>query len=155
MNAANLFSQDKVVLHGQSAGAQDVYLLSTLPQAPELFSSVIMESGGGGDTTPCSSAYEVWDAYAHALNCSTTNISCLASKPAQELVATFEDLPILNTGYGHYPGLGVDSVLAKSAGPFVDGTIVPAQPSEVGVQVPSIFGFSKLATCIPLCYHPY
>ena len=47
----------KVVLHGQSAGAADAFVLATLPQAPELMSAVIMESGGGRDSTLNSTAY--------------------------------------------------------------------------------------------------
>ncbi len=131
------------MLHGQSAGAANAYLLASLPQAPELFSSVILQSGGGRDYETCTTAYEVWDAYAKALKCGVDDAGCISSKPVKELVAAFEKLPVLNSGFGHFPGLNVDSVLASSAGPFVDGKIVPAQPSEVGVQVPSVFGFGK------------
>ena len=39
----------KVLLFGESAGAYDAFVLSTLPQAPSLFSAIVTESGGGGD----------------------------------------------------------------------------------------------------------
>jgi hypothetical protein len=32
--------------------------------------------------------------------------------------------------------------------PYVDGIVIPAQPSEVGVQVPAIFGSSKTETAL-------
>lgn len=37
------------MFYGQSAGAIDGFVLASLPQAPELFNSAILESGGGRD----------------------------------------------------------------------------------------------------------
>ena len=69
--------------------------------------------------------------------------SCLRSKSAVELQAVFNNLSIINTGFGHDGFLSVRGPLQATIAPFVDGHIVPAQPSQVGVQVPAIFGSSK------------
>jgi len=51
---------DKVLLFGQSAGAADSYILSSLPQAPSLFRAVALESGGGRDAPPVADTKPVY-----------------------------------------------------------------------------------------------
>lgn len=148
------------MLHGQSAGAQDAWTLATLPEAPELFSAGTYESGAGVDTTTGNNAQKIGEAYAKALNCSSSNVSCpshcgagladsriqpscLRAASVQDLVAKLKDLPILNTGYGNFPGLEINSIEAISLGPSVDGDLIKVQPSEAGVQVPSVMGYSQ------------
>lgn len=63
------------MLHGQSAGARDAFTIATLPEAPELFSSGIFESGAGRETTTCSNAQKIGEAYARAINCSADDVS--------------------------------------------------------------------------------
>lgn len=65
------FGGDKshVVMFGQSAGANDVFTISTLPQAPQLMKSAIVQSGGGTFVTPANVAQDAGTAFAKALNC--------------------------------------------------------------------------------------
>ena len=64
-----------MVLHGQSAGAIDTFTIATLPQAPTLFKSAIMESGGGRDIAINDTAQAVGQGFAQGLNCSATDVS--------------------------------------------------------------------------------
>ena len=63
-----------MLLNGQSAGAVDSFVLSTLPQAPELFSSAAFESGAGRDALLPPIEQAVGSAYAQALNCSISDV---------------------------------------------------------------------------------
>ena len=67
--------QNKVLLHGQSAGAVNTFTIASLPQAPRLLNAAIMQSGGGRDAPLKDSAYELGNSYAKALNCSSDNVS--------------------------------------------------------------------------------
>ncbi|KAL6717619.1 hypothetical protein ACLMJK_005534 [Lecanora helva] len=128
----------KVLLFGQSAGAVNVHTVATLPEAPSLIDAAITESGGGRDAAISSSVNAVGAQYATALGCGTHNLSCLRSKSPFELNATFPS-----------HGIGGLNFL-----PYVDGTIIPAQPSEVGVQVPTIFGFNSMDGAL-FIYFPF
>ena len=64
-----------MLLNGQSAGAVDAFVLSTLPQAPKLFGSAAFESGAGRDALLPPIEQAVGSAYAQALNCSISNVS--------------------------------------------------------------------------------
>jgi hypothetical protein len=55
---------------------------------------------------------------------------------------------ILSTG----TPFDVDSVNTTSFAPYFDGIVVPAQPSEAGVQIPAIFGYSESSVSV-LPYH--
>lgn len=72
-------------------------------------------------------------------------VSCLRSAPIDELVSSFESLAILNTGFGHFPGLSASSIFTIDLGPSIDGELIEVQPSEAGVRVPSVIGYSKLS----------
>ena len=65
----------KAMLFGQSAGADNTFVISTLPQAPDLMIGVIAESGGGQFLTPWSVAQDVGAGFAKSVNCSTTDVS--------------------------------------------------------------------------------
>ena len=69
------FGGDKshVVMFGQSAGANDVYTISTLPQAPKLLKSVVVQSGGGTFVTPAKVAQDAGAMFAKQLNCTETD----------------------------------------------------------------------------------
>ena len=67
--------KSRVVLFGQSAGADDTFVISTLPQAKHLISAAIAESGGGQFLTPYKVAQEVGASYAATLNCSRNDVS--------------------------------------------------------------------------------
>lgn len=128
-----------MLLFGQSAGSINTFTISTLPQATSLISAAITESGGGRDTALNASVQALGMAYASSLNCGDSDvkfsliyydtaeltfsqIACLLSKSVTQLN---------NTDSGNI------SV------PYVDGTVIPAQPSQAGVVVPTIFGSSE------------
>lgn len=66
--------QEKVLLFGQSAGAENAYIIASLPQAPSLINSVISESGGGRSLTSNATQQKVGASYAKALQCSSSNV---------------------------------------------------------------------------------
>lgn len=70
--------QSQVVLFGQSAGAINTYIISTLPQAPQLIRSAIMESGGGREIATYDTMQTLGTAYTRSLNCSIVDV-CLDS----------------------------------------------------------------------------
>jgi carboxylesterase type B len=114
----------KVLLFGQSAGAQDSWVISTLPSTKGLYSAVVLESGNLGtlpSTTGLSKSQNVGK-FLQGINCTT--IECLRAAPVSVMQSTYRGF---NTA-------------ATSFGPVVDGTIVPAQPMDVGPQVPTILG---------------
>jgi carboxylesterase type B len=144
--------QKKVLLFGQSAGAANTFLLSTLPKATSLFNAAIWESGYGPQLATPAVANSLGSTYATRLNCSTTDVSthllflvsrgpsllttnlqaaCLRSVSTSVLQATApEGLPVTI-----YSGLNpVDFQ------PYVDGVTIPSQPWSVGPKVPMIFG---------------
>lgn len=131
----------KVVLQGQSAGAEDVFTIAALPQAPKLISAVIAESGGGRDTHLNDTAYFLGSNYVATLNCTTADTACIKSKSTAEIQAAFNNASLLNNI--PLPALGVATPNSFLFGPFLDGKVVPSQASDVGVQVPAIFGSSK------------
>ncbi len=67
--------KSRVLMFGQSAGAEDTFVVSTLPGSEHLFSAAIVESGGGRFLIPDYVAQEVGVSYAALLNCSRTNVS--------------------------------------------------------------------------------
>ena len=61
--------------------------------------------------------------------------------------ATFKSLPLLRGRV--LPSVFADNVTSPDFLPYFDGKIVTRQPSESGIQVPSILGSSKTpAKCI-------
>ncbi|PKK44949.1 hypothetical protein CI102_8799 [Trichoderma harzianum] len=65
----------KVMLFGQSAGADDTFVVSTLPEAKHLISAAVMESGGGQDVAPYKTATYTGKSYAKTLNCRSDDVS--------------------------------------------------------------------------------
>ena len=117
-----------------------------------------MQSGGGGDVGSSASQQTLGVNFAKWLNCSISDVSltllggrtptlifdqaiCLRSKSVSDLQKAFLTLPMLNSM--KLPELAVDSAASDSFRPYIDGKIVSQQPSTAGVQVPSVFGFSK------------
>ena len=131
-----------MVLHGQSAGAFDAYVVATLPQAPKLISAAIFESGAGRDIAPASLLHTVSDAYTTRLNCTTDVPTCLRTAPLDDLYRTFLTLPIIRQK--KLPVVAVEQGTAPTFKPYVDGTVIPRQPSEAGVQVPSVYGINAV-----------
>ncbi|KAI4595673.1 hypothetical protein KJ359_006662 [Pestalotiopsis sp. 9143b] len=138
----------KVLLFGQSSGADDAFVVSTLPEARSLISAAVFESGGGLDIVPYDIAQLSGSSFAETLNCSTNDLPCLQSKSVSELIAGFRNTPALAPGFGN--GLSVSSNFAintpntTSLGQAVlDGQIIRKQPLEVGSQIPIIAGSNE------------
>ena len=66
---------NKVMLHGQSAGATDSFTVATLPQAPKLICAVILQSGGGRDALLKDHTQALGQAFAKGINCSISDVS--------------------------------------------------------------------------------
>jgi carboxylesterase type B len=67
--------QTKVLLFGQSAGALDTFIQATLPNAAQLMSAAVMESGGGRDP-PTIETVQTWQKnFVDGLNCSYSDVS--------------------------------------------------------------------------------
>lgn len=69
----------KVLLFGQSSGADDAFVVSTLPEARSLISAAVFESGGGLDIVPYDIAQLSGSSFAETLNCSTNDVSSTVS----------------------------------------------------------------------------
>ncbi|PNP50259.1 hypothetical protein THARTR1_08967 [Trichoderma harzianum] len=112
----------KVMLFGQSAGADDTFVVSTLPESKYLISAAVMESGGGQDVAPYKTATPYQGSFpTPALLDPTTNGGLLATV------------------------LGIDLPNITSLDSFVlDGEIIKHQPLSVGSQVPIIIGQNEL-----------
>ncbi|KAF3912557.1 Cholinesterase [Dactylellina cionopaga] len=127
--------KSKVLLFGQSAGAWDTWIVSTLPSAPSLMRGVALHSGAGVDFQTNASAQLAGSLYATTANCSVTDVStigaCLRKKSPQQL-----NTILLSRGSPQLKGF---TVINPTIEPFVDGKLIPVQPSEAGVQVPAVF----------------
>ena len=66
--------QKKVLLFGQSAGATNTFIVSTLPQARSLISAAVSESGAGLDLATNAVVQSVGASYAKSLNCSVNDV---------------------------------------------------------------------------------
>ncbi|MCJ1310794.1 hypothetical protein MMC25_004461 [Agyrium rufum] len=122
----------KVLLFGQSAGAANVFVVSTLPQANQLINAVAMESGGGRSYASSDRAIAYSSAFAALVNCSASDASCFRSASTDTLNIP---VPSEETDIAVNYGFGYDGWL-----PYVDGKIIPVDPGQVSVQVPAIFG---------------
>ncbi|KAJ5420619.1 hypothetical protein N7465_003138 [Penicillium sp. CMV-2018d] len=132
----------KVLLFGQSAGAENVYIIGSLPQAPSLINGIIAESGGGRIVSSDSTQQKVGASFAQTLKCSSSDKSCLQSKTVSDLYAAYPADAFLTQGIGYYGG-GSLSILSKGTHnfyPYVDGNVIAEDPYKRGVQVPTVFG---------------
>lgn len=161
----------KVMLFGQSAGADDTFVVSTLPEAKHLISAAVMESGGGQDVTPYKTATYTGQSFAKTLNCRSDDVSphpslnmkffklttppvqlcCLQSKSVKDLIKAHSQTPALldpTTNGGLLATvLGMDLPNITSLDSSVlDDEIIKHQPLSVGSQVPIIIGQSKPTT---------
>ncbi|EFW99378.1 carboxylesterase type b [Grosmannia clavigera kw1407] len=133
----------RVMVFGQSAGALDTFVLSTLPQATTLMSAAAMESGGGRNIPNISEVVDWNRKFAAAVGCTPSDVACLRGLPLATLHSAGVTVELAVDGASAPP---TANTLLQNAGkgatwgPVVDGTIVPRQPAEAGVQVPSILG---------------
>jgi len=63
-----------VLLFGQSAGATNTFIVSTLPQAKSLISVAISESGGGRDLATSAEMQPIGASFASSLGCSSKDV---------------------------------------------------------------------------------
>jgi hypothetical protein len=66
-----------------------------------------------------------------------------------ELQKAYTKVPSIHTGLGYDGDLSIATAETPQFAPYVDGEIIPTQPSEEGVRVPSIIGTSKFSN-IPI-----
>jgi carboxylesterase type B len=112
----------KVLLFGQSAGAADTFIISSLPQAPSLISAAIMQSGSGSKLQTTSDVQNATEAFVKALGCGLDDIACVRAVSVSAINSS-------SAASG-----------ASSPDIIVDGTIIPTQPLEAGVKVPALAG---------------
>ncbi|KAJ5332648.1 hypothetical protein MYU51_018821 [Penicillium brevicompactum] len=136
---------EKVLAFGQSAGATDVYTLTTLAEAPSLFKSAIIESIALPQLTDKSIAQKLGVSFAKGLKCSRTDKSCLRSKSSADLQKAFYADTYMNSGIGGLSGIGSSSRQTPEFWPIVDGTVVKENPLDRGAQVPTVFGSTLIA----------
>ncbi|KAF7560124.1 hypothetical protein G7046_g4035 [Stylonectria norvegica] len=137
----------KTVLFGQSSGADDAFVVSTLPQIKSLVSGVILESGGGQEMINYAIVQHTGASFAQTLNCKKIDLKCLQSKSAVELVEAYKKTPALlnplENGGELSSAFGIDlpnkTTLDAS---FVDGKVIKQNPLKVGSKVPIIAGMA-------------
>lgn len=112
----------KVLLFGQSAGAADTFIISSLPQASSLISAAILQSGAGGQLDTTSDVQNSSEAFVKALGCGLDDVACVRAASVSTLNSSI-------TASG-----------SSSPDPIVDGTIIPAQPLDAGLKVPAVAG---------------
>ncbi|XP_033754746.1 crystal protein-like [Pecten maximus] len=115
---------DKVTLSGQSAGAQSAVIHMMTPQSSQYFRNVIIES------SPFSIPYKtriealyLGDLLADGLGCPRGDISCMASKSADDIATVQHTIRTDPTSIKLLD-------FFEPLGPFVDGDVVPYQPLE-------------------------
>ncbi|KAJ5623871.1 hypothetical protein N7510_000180 [Penicillium lagena] len=133
----------KVLLFGQSAGAEDAFIIASLPQAPSVISSVIMESGAGKKLLYNSTIQGVGASYAQTLKCSSNDKACLQSKTVSDLKKAYNSDAFLQEGIGAGGPLAITTSGTHTFYPYVDGNVIPEEPLSRGVQVPAVFGSNK------------
>ncbi|KAH6884126.1 putative carboxylesterase [Thelonectria olida] len=133
----------KVVAFGQSAGGDDTFVISTLPQAKSLISAAVLQSGGGQDLTSKSLAQYSAASYAEALKCDIDNLSCLQSKSVEDLIDAFEVTPALldpkvnGNQLSAIFGFNLPNITNLNSA-ILDGEIISEEPLKRGPQVPII-----------------
>ena len=71
--------QEKIMLFGQSAGAINAYIISTLPEAPSLINSAISESLVLPSLVDRSSVQKAAASYAKVLKCDVGDVSTISA----------------------------------------------------------------------------
>ncbi|CAN8096709.1 unnamed protein product [Discula destructiva] len=111
----------RVLLFGQSAGAQDTFVISSLPQAPSLISAAILQSALPGNLSMPEDLESQNQELVKALNCSTSDIACVRRASVSAIQASYRGR-------------------SESLGLILDGTVIATQPLEAGLKVPAIAG---------------
>ncbi|OTA90670.1 hypothetical protein M434DRAFT_13772 [Hypoxylon sp. CO27-5] len=128
----------KVLLFGESAGAMDAFVLSTLPEITQLVQAVALESGAGRDYATIADSKIWYSEFLTAMNCSTPDLACLRSASTSTLQNAANAMPVpsivtVNTAL-------VNNGTRSAWTSVVDGKLVKEQPSTSGIKIPSIIG---------------
>ncbi|KAI9724523.1 MAG: hypothetical protein M1812_000591 [Candelaria pacifica] len=122
----------KVLVFGESAGAELAWILSTLSDAPAKMKAALSESGAG-TILPSNKQYEpLGQGYADSLGCNASDIACFRSKSSQELMGA------------NPSSSSISLVTAINWSPFVDGRIINKQPASVSSKVPFLAGTNSM-----------
>lgn len=145
-------SQKKVLLFGESAGASNTFLISTLPNATSLINAAVWESGAGPQLATSDVANTLGAKYATTLNCSTSDV-CVShsgsAHPGRLTTCQAACLRAVSTSdlQKNAPEAPDDVIYSRLSPtdfqPHVDGTVVPKQPWSAGTKVPMIFGSNQ------------
>ncbi|KAJ3494902.1 hypothetical protein NLG97_g3776 [Lecanicillium saksenae] len=137
-------NRHQVVLFGQSAGADNAYAISALPQAKKLMTGAVMQSGGGSELVGFKDAQDIAASYVGVLGCATNDLRCLQSKTTDELVDAFPKTPAFRTNtllsriyHVQWPNTTNINL------PILDGDLFTDEPLKTGPKVPIIAGSSK------------
>ncbi|KAH8684052.1 Carboxylesterase [Ilyonectria robusta] len=131
-----------VVLFGQSAGGDDTFTVSTLPEAKSLISAAILESGGGQDLTSKSLAQYCGESYATTLNCSIHD-SVAELREAFTTTPALLDPSLNGDNLAAIYGFNLPNITNLNSA-ILDGEIIKEEPLKVGSQVPIIGGSAEL-----------
>ncbi|CAF1245704.1 unnamed protein product [Adineta steineri] len=123
-------NKSTVLLFGQATGGLLAHILSTLPQAKGLFSSVISESGSGRVLTTSEQQIANGNQFVQALGCFNASdvAGCLRMQTPDQIIQATPTLP---------------SILLYLPTQFyahVDGNIIPVQPLATSPKVPFMAG---------------
>ncbi len=113
---------ERVTLGGQSAGAYDTVANMLSPLAHDLFHrAIVMSSPGFAAGFPTADmALKNGSAFSKAANCDVNDATCLRNLSA-ERVLQLQGAPNMNGPY-------------ITGTPFVDGTVIPRQPSDAWIS---------------------
>lgn len=112
----------RVMLFGQSSGADDTFAISTTDHAGTLFHAVVLESSDASYVN-LSVASASNAPFLAALNCTKPPRKCLREISLDALNSTFNLLR---------NNLTIDVI--------IDGIVIPSQPTDSGPKVPAIIG---------------
>ena len=115
----------RVMLFGQSAGADNTFILSSNPDAAKILHSAVLQSGSYPLFPSITSASKANQAFISQLNCSdpTTGLACLRNANITAMTTLFQ-----SSG----------AATASTFGPVLDHAIIPSQPAHP--LVPTIVG---------------
>lgn len=101
-------TKKEVLLFGESAGALNAFIISTLPNATSLMNAAISESGYGPQLADAATVNTIGHNYTTRLNCSTTDVS------THFLFLASGAIQLTNCMPGHLPQITLDFGIISS-----------------------------------------
>jgi carboxylesterase type B len=123
---------DRVTLFGESAGAMSVGVHLTMPSSQGLFRAAIMESNPYG--VPYKDrimAEKLGNSLKKLVGCEGQGLECMRQ-------VSWQDLVKIRVDYDEIICAGLRVLLEWA--PIVDGTLIPEQPNQKGIDKPVILG---------------